>query len=176
MSTQLLACLLAQKWYLLRAITQALGLPFDSNLSVAEAAGRLHDHLLGKGGLASQWETLSQEGRSAWRTLLESEGEMRREAFVRRFGDLPPYTPWRSGAPQTPWQDAPSPAQEIVYRGLAFEINRGTDEHPVWVMVLPDEYRALHLRHVAYAQLGQHFINVGQVAALHLRIEKVIQR
>ena len=141
MESRLLPCLLAQKWYLLRAITRAIGVPFDSNLSVAEAAERLHARLLDPGVLDNQWRTLSQEGRSAWFALLEAGGAMRREDFIRRFGALPPYTPWRSDAPQSPWQDPQSPAEEILYRGLAFEVNRGTARHPVWTIVLPDEYR-----------------------------------
>ena len=125
---------------MLRAITRALGLPFDSNRTLVEAAGRLHDHLLAERMCGDQWTALSNEGRSAWLALLETEGETRSEDWCRHFGRIRPYMPWRADALQAPWQDSPSPAEEVLYRGLAFEVNQGTTEHPVWTIVLPDEY------------------------------------
>ena len=114
MESQLLSCLLKQKWRLLRAISHGLELPFDSNLSVSEAAEHVSSYLLDDHALAAQWEVLSREGRSAWRALLEAEGVLRREDFCRRFGSIRPYLFWRPGDPPAPWRRPQSPAEEII--------------------------------------------------------------
>lgn len=140
--TDLLSCLQAQKWHFLRAVARAHELPFDSNLTLLQAAERLHAFLMGDEVFFTLWPALSAEAQAALVALLEAGGHLPREDFVYRFGAVRSYRPWRSDAAPAPWATPRSPAEEVIFRGLAFFVNLGTTKRPAWAAILPDEFHA----------------------------------
>ena len=140
MSTDLLSCLQAQKWHTLRGLARANNLPFDSNLTAAQAAKHLHANLGQDNFFPTLWPALSSEAQAALLALQEAGGCLPREDFIHRFGPVRPYKPWRSDAPPPVWETPQSPAEEIVYRGLAFFVNLGATQRPAWAAILPDEF------------------------------------
>jgi hypothetical protein len=142
MATDLLSCLQAQRWHFLRSLARANGWPFDSNLSLAQAANHL-GALLSRGAtFPDLWSALSAEARSALVALLEAGGYLPQEEFVHRFGPVRRYRPWRPDASPAPWEAPQSPAEAVVFRGLAYRVNLGTAKRPAWAAVLPDEFHA----------------------------------
>ena len=64
MSTDLLSCLQAQKWHTLRGLARANNLPFDSNLTAAQAAKHLHANLGQDNFFPTLWPALSSEAQA----------------------------------------------------------------------------------------------------------------
>ena len=76
MSTDLLSCLQAQKWHTLRGLARANNLPFDSNLTAAQAAKHLQANLGQDNFFPTLWPALSSEAQAALLALQEAGGDI----------------------------------------------------------------------------------------------------
>ena len=135
-------CLTAQSLRHLEAIHRARGLAFDTHLPKSLVIEQLTERLREPETTRAAWHALSAEARAALTALLEAGGHLPREDFIYRFGAVRPYRPWQPGDPRAPWESPQSPAEEIVFQGLAFLVNLGTTQRPAWAAVLPNECRA----------------------------------
>jgi len=136
-------CLQQLPWRTIAAIAQAQALAYTHRHDKPTLCARLAAAIVDPERWQATWHALSPEAQAALRALSEADGLMRQEVFTARFGPIRPYKPWRDDAPAAPWENPASPAEELAYCGLIFVLNQGSKRRPLWVVLLPDEVKAV---------------------------------
>jgi hypothetical protein len=128
-----------QTWRRLRATAYAHQQPFDSQLTKREAANYILSLLTNRARVRSTVSSLPSDAEEALQTLLACGGEMAAERFVRAFGPIRPFRPWRDGSPPAPWRNPVSPGEQLWFLGFIFfrTTSRGR------MVFVPDDLRAL---------------------------------
>ena len=129
----------------LLVIARQLGLRPDSLASKADLIARLEAALPDPATLARCLDGLSPDALEALTALLVAGGAWPRQIFLRRFGHLRPYRPWRADSPHHPWRDPVSPVETLWYLGLIYSATVATDRGPEERLVIPLELLP-HLR------------------------------
>lgn len=107
-----------RSWRELRAIAQAHGLRFNTNLDKRSAHERLHRELVDKGQLRRSFRALTLEDRAALIALQAAGGTLVLHEFVAVFGEIRAYRPWREDAPVHPWRRPVSSAEKLWFLGF----------------------------------------------------------
>jgi hypothetical protein len=84
-----------------------------------QAARQLGDAMLAPGALVARITALSPEARQALSVLAQSHGQAAMKSLTLRYGDMRRVGPGRLERDR-PWDETPSPLEELVYNGLAF--------------------------------------------------------
>ncbi|MCC7446486.1 MAG: WYL domain-containing protein [Anaerolineae bacterium] len=116
--TTLDAILQRRKWYDLRALAGAYGLPFSGRKTRQEEARRLSEQLIAEGCVRRQFRQLNAVEREPLVALQVAGGQLPRDLFIRAFGEIRRYRPWRGEAPRHPWKQPISRAEKLWF--LAF--------------------------------------------------------
>jgi len=84
-----------------------------------QAALQLGDAMLAPGAVETRLATLSPEAREALALLAQRHGQAALKGLALRYGEVRRIGPGRLERDH-PWDEAPSPLEELVYNGLAF--------------------------------------------------------
>lgn len=122
---------------MLRAVAQVRGVALVSNRQV-EAAAQLAADLLDPFSLRVALAQLSEGGRQALDALIAADGKIRSPRFGRRFGQVRPAGSGRLER-EAPWQEPASPAEELLYLGLAFRAFDRDAAGPGEFFLIPDD-------------------------------------
>ncbi|HNS50960.1 MAG TPA: helicase-associated domain-containing protein [Anaerolineae bacterium] len=122
---------------MLRAVAEARGLQLPTGRQ-PEVAGQLAKTMLDTFSVRVALAQLSEGGRLALEALVASGGKMRTPRFGRRFGQVRPVGPGRLER-EASWQEPASPAEELVYLGLAFRAFDRDAAGPGEFFLIPDD-------------------------------------
>ncbi len=122
---------------MLRAVAQARGIALSGGRQV-EVTGELAAALLDPFSVRVALAQLSEGGRKALEALVAAGGKMRSPRFGRRFGLVRPAGPGRLER-ESLWQEPASPAEELLYLGLAFRAFDRDEAGPGEFFLIPDD-------------------------------------
>lgn len=122
---------------MLRAVAQARGLQLTAGRQ-AEVAGQLAAAMLDPFSVRVALAQLTEDARRALDALIAAGGRIRAPRFSRAFGEVRPAGPGRLER-EAPWQEPASPAEELVYLGLAFRAFDRDAAGPGEFYLIPDD-------------------------------------
>lgn len=105
-------------WRGLRGTCMAHGLRFNTNFTRQEGAEHLKKALLDSGRLKRALYSLPAAERAPLVALQAAGGVLPLHRFVRRFGEIRPYRPWRDDSPRYPWKRPVSVAEKLWHLGF----------------------------------------------------------
>ena len=114
--------LLTRTWSDLRAMALAHHRAFNTRYIKAQAAEYIQSWLGQSGYLTRLLSNLAEPAQAALQVLVACEGVIQKERFIKYYGTLQLYRPWRADAQKTPWENPASITTRLWYLGLIYQI------------------------------------------------------